>query len=117
MNDWKNELDVKTALSRICDDVDLFQMLLTKFLEKYRNASKTVTEGIEAGNLADMRIIVHSLKGLLGTVGADNASLKAQALELKLKNEDTNLTVELEDFCEYMDRAVNALDSYMESLN
>ncbi|NJL59136.1 MAG: Hpt domain-containing protein [Desulfobacteraceae bacterium] len=81
-------LDVGNALRRIGGMTRLYHKLLTQFVEGYRFAVEELSSEIRAENWEVSLRQAHTLKGLLGTIGAEKLQTMAAAIEKALKNQD-----------------------------
>ena len=115
MADNKKELSISNALVMVGGDEELLNLLIEKFYTKYCDVGKKVVGLLKDGDFEQSRIIVHSLKGLLGNVGAEATTETAKELEAKLKACDKNHSVELKAFVESINWTMDALKKYINS--
>jgi len=107
------KLNIESALEMVGGDRELLDMLIQKFYDKYSNVASDIIKKINSGDKDSAIITVHSLKGLLGNVGADVAADRARDLEAKLKS--SNFSVELKAFELSMNAASLAMKEHLES--
>lgn len=74
-------LNVDSALVYSCGDEDFYLELLTDYAEQASDRCAELTSYLEAGNLKDYEILVHSVKSSSKTIGADDLSELAKLLE------------------------------------
>ncbi len=74
-------LNVDSALVYACGDEDFYLELLTDYAEAASDRCAELTSYLEAGNLKDYEILVHSIKSSSKTIGADELSELAKSLE------------------------------------
>ena len=63
-------LDLKSALSRLADDTELFAAVADAYLEDIAPKMEALNEAILANDLNQLSRICHSIKGTSSTVGA-----------------------------------------------
>jgi len=76
-------LDVDAALGRMTGNTSLYIRLLRQFLNNHRQDAVKLSDHMAAGYLDAIAHMVHSLKGLAGTLGAvrlEQAALEAEKL-------------------------------------
>ncbi|MDR2503057.1 MAG: Hpt domain-containing protein, partial [Deltaproteobacteria bacterium] len=74
------------ALKRLGNNQKLYRKLLVQFVEFYQDMRGTYQKAVEAGDLTEVTRIAHTLKGLAGSIGADDLFERAKNLELAHKN-------------------------------
>lgn len=74
-------LNVDSALVYSCGDEDFYLELLTDYAGQASDRCAELTSYLEAGNLKDYEILVHSVKSSSKTIGADDLSELAKLLE------------------------------------
>ncbi|MBF0448441.1 MAG: PAS domain S-box protein [Magnetococcales bacterium] len=78
-------IDSAIGLHRIGGRVNLYCKLLGKFLTSQRGAVLAITEALKAGETERAQRLAHTLKGVSGTIGAENLYIQAGSLELAIK--------------------------------
>jgi PAS domain S-box-containing protein len=76
-----DEMDYSAALSRVGGDSALLAELAGMFLEEYPQLLGQIREGLDEGIQHRVHGAAHQLKGLLAQFGAEDARLKALAVE------------------------------------
>ena len=88
-------LDVKTGLSRVLNKRDLYERLLGQFASGPESQTvETVQDLLSEGDREGAVRAAHSLKGVAGTLGADELQERAAALEAALKEEHPEAQLE-----------------------
>ena len=82
-------LNVDAALRYTCDDEDFYMELLTDYANSAEDKCGELSSYLEKGDLKNYEILVHSLKSASKTVGADDVSEQAKALEEASRNQDS----------------------------
>ncbi len=81
-------LEIKTALRRLGGRVELYRKLLKQFAEEYRTGAEGLSSEIESEDWQAAERQAHTLKGLFGTIGAENLQAMSAEIEKALKNQD-----------------------------
>jgi two-component system sensor histidine kinase/response regulator len=84
-------LDVADGLSRVGGNMKLYRSLLGQFVEQQADAVSAVRAGLECQDLALVKRLIHTLKGVCGSLGAKNISGLATELEGLLEDRDVGL--------------------------
>ena len=74
-------LDTDLGLRRAMGVQNLYVSMLTRFLEGRRDTPAKVREALQAGDMKSAELLVHSLRGVAGQIGATRVPLHAGALE------------------------------------
>lgn len=83
-------LNVDSALVYSCGDEDFYLELLTDYAKQASDRCTELTSYLEAGNLKDYEILVHSVKSSSKTIGADDLSELAKSLEAAARDSDAD---------------------------
>ena len=78
--------DIKGALARLGGNVNIYRKILCKIVATEADTMKRIRHSLEMGDLTGAVRIVHTLKGLGGTIGALNLQSAASDLEAVLKD-------------------------------
>lgn len=83
---------------------------LNKFKANYAGSTEQITELLSEKNYEEARRLVHSIKGLSGTLGMmDLMETSADLEKAVMKGEDYDLSVELENFDFELQAVINAI--------
>ena len=74
-------LNVTAAIEYSCGDEELYIELLTDYAKSCDEKCLSLASYLGSGDLANYRILIHSLKSSSRTIGADSVSADAKALE------------------------------------
>ncbi|MEO8021795.1 adenylate/guanylate cyclase domain-containing protein [Polaromonas sp.] len=74
-------LDLALGLHRAMGMKPLYLSMLGRFLEGRKDTPKRIREALDAGDLKAAELLVHSLRGVAGQIGATQVPDHAQALE------------------------------------
>jgi PAS domain S-box-containing protein len=74
-------IDIKSGLKRVCQNKKLYKDLLLNVATKYGNLCHQIKAKIEKNQIQDAGMLLHTLKGLSGNIGAHQIFLKAKELE------------------------------------
>ena len=83
-------LNVKDALARLSDDMNLYQSLLRKFVTRQQDMGRSFTSLLTRQDIEGLITEIHSIKGLLGNLGATSLYETCIEIELQLKSKVIN---------------------------
>lgn len=75
-------IDMRRGMRNHMDDPELYRLILTGFAGEFGNVMLFITEALTAGNFGEARRWAHSLKSAAATIGANELSEHAKALEM-----------------------------------
>ena len=102
-------IDLARGLANVRGNARLYEKLLHKFYEQYRNTSIELGQLIAAGAYADAKRLTHSVKGVAGSLGAYQLYEACYQLEQALEAADPAvLTIQV--------HFINALQEVLEGL-
>ncbi|MBF0422810.1 MAG: response regulator [Magnetococcales bacterium] len=78
-------IDMETGLKRVGGNRRLFVKLLKEFRRDYWNVIETIKADLEQGREEDARRLVHTIKGISGSLGADALHHAVQDFESAVK--------------------------------
>ena len=79
----------ESGLRYCAGDLAFYRELLTDYANSYQKRMEELDTAWDAGDLKQYQTLVHSLKSISGTIGADDVSALAKLLEEAAKNGDT----------------------------
>ncbi len=79
-------VNVSAGLSRIGGNRTLFRRLLLEFHHDYRDVARTIRTAVELGHDESGLRLLHTLKGVAATLGADGVHVAARDLEAGLRS-------------------------------
>jgi HPt (histidine-containing phosphotransfer) domain-containing protein len=85
-------LDTEKALVRLGNNERLYIKLLKQFLTHYATAQVQFYEAFDAGDMETAQRLVHTLKGLAGSIGATSLASECAFLEASFANRDMHVT-------------------------
>jgi PAS domain S-box-containing protein len=85
------EVDVDSALERLGHNTSLYASILVAYLEEIATMPDQLDRSLLAGDLVGATRLLHTLKGLSATVGANHLAEVAKQLEGALKTADASL--------------------------
>ncbi|KPA16857.1 Signal transduction response regulator, receiver region domain protein [Candidatus Magnetomorum sp. HK-1] len=83
-------IDINKGIKRAAGNEKLYKDLLLDFYEEYRHTGKRLLELKKKGKHEDLKILVHTLKGLGGNIGAEQLQENALMLEKAIKSNVKN---------------------------
>ena len=82
------EIDTKSALERLEGNRKLYNELLARFCERYGDVPARLIELFEIQEIEEAKRLIHTYKGLCGTIGASRLQKSAEEVEKLLKEGD-----------------------------
>jgi signal transduction histidine kinase/CheY-like chemotaxis protein len=77
--------ELEAAVKRLGGKTKILSDILMSFEQRYQNAGRQLTDLLNAGRTEEGVRLVHTIKGLAGTVGAEKVKTRASELEQILK--------------------------------
>jgi len=84
-------LDLGLALQELDGDRELLQAVLASFVEQFTPAAAQLAESLQRQQFEDAARLVHTVKGLAPTLGAQALQQVAQSFEAALEQQDLSL--------------------------
>ncbi len=109
--DFLPGIDLTAGLKRIGGNRTLYLKLLREFRSKYMHCHEMIESGLESGDDAGVQRLIHTLKGVSGTIGAVELHMSTRELEESFK-QDRNLGPYLEKFKISLDIVVGGLSIF-----
>jgi CheY-like chemotaxis protein len=81
-------IDMASALTRLADNKNLYRRLLVMFHSEHAQDVQAIRTALQRNDLELARRLAHNLKGLAGTVGADELNAAAKKLEMAIAEEN-----------------------------
>ncbi|MDT0593896.1 Hpt domain-containing protein [Glaciecola petra] len=106
----KNLVDVPFALSQLGGNSDLLQRMLQKFKNEFASVPSDVRSLLDAENIKDAKLKVHTTKGLSGNLGLIALYDCAKIFDQQLKNENIDVSL-LDTFEALMKETCDAIDT------
>jgi len=93
------QLDVKRAVERLGGNTDLYNRIVSRFVDTQSNELEACEECIRTEDWAGAMRYFHTLRGLAGYIGADYLAERALALENMIKQNDiSDIEASIHDF-------------------
>ncbi len=104
-------LDVEQALNKILRKKDLYLKIISKFILLQRDMPSKILDALNGEKPEEAAIITHSLKGVLGSIGAFELQNTARRIESDLENHTNGNTImdELTRFSERYEDLITEL--------
>jgi signal transduction histidine kinase/CheY-like chemotaxis protein len=108
-------IDLKQGLARVEGNTMLYFRLLNMFVEDYASIDLKIQTAIHDNNLESVDRIVHTVKGVAGSIGAQRLAKAALSYEKSTKN-GKHINEELAQFIEALQQTLTSLGTlpYME---
>jgi PAS domain S-box-containing protein len=108
-------LDTEKGLANMNGDVGLYQKVITNVLVRHQGSMTELREMIRENDTETALRLVHTLKGVAGTIGAGRLHSTASDLESALGHGGGNeIAPLLMDLTEEVERVMDSLDSYLQ---
>ena len=101
-------LDSEAGLVRLDGNADMYRKLLCKFRNQNHNTAAALRSYAASGSCAEIRSLVHNIKGVVGNLGANGVYKSAQQLELSIEKAGADSMVG--DFIEELCRLLTGID-------
>lgn len=82
-------IDIPVGLKRVNNNAQLYLQLLSKFVEDHSTDGVKTATCLEEGDTVTARRLVHTIKGIAGSLGAHTLERHSAALEQALRQETT----------------------------
>jgi PAS domain S-box-containing protein len=103
-------ISVKSGLIRVWGKGKVYRQLLSKFKRNHLNDTNEIKTALEMDDLETAILIVHTIKGVSGNMGAHDLHLAAANLEQALRLDQAENTTRLLDvFSEALDLVLNSI--------
>jgi two-component system, sensor histidine kinase and response regulator len=104
-------VDVARGLLRIAGNKRLYRDLLIQFAAKQKSAGETIAKALESRDCQQAERLAHSLKGVAGNLGINEAFEVAGKLERAIRESGPEVTVLIEELASALDRQVRAIQA------
>jgi len=88
-------INVKTGLSNSLGNKTLYVKLLSKFRQDYSNATTQIRNSMQNGETEKIRRLVHTVKGVSGSIGAHDLARATSELEDAMIGQETHMIEKL----------------------
>ncbi|WP_165310696.1 Hpt domain-containing protein [Vibrio ziniensis] len=109
----ESKIDIPQMLSSLNDDKESVKMLLRVFIEDHNKDCEKLMEQLSSDLGAAMRT-AHSLKGVAGTIGANELKIIAIEIEAKLKKEQVPTDAEITNLEKCLDETVKSAQFWLD---
>lgn len=102
-------IDSALGLSQMMGKQDLYLKVLRRFVEGQTSTAAQLRSAIECGQLNQAAMLVHTLKGLAGSIGAQQVQIDAMQLECSLNSctADTMNSEQVQDLWQRLDKSLH----------
>ena len=103
-------IDVKAGLARVNGNEDLYKKMLIKFYQNTLNVKSEIQEALDEGDIELAERLVHTVKGVSGTIGADGLAVVAEPIEGELHKGKKKISKNLfEEFSRVLEEVLGSL--------
>ena len=111
--------NVKTALTRVAGNTELYKKMLSRFAKEYANKDAELSSMLKNDKKEDAILIAHSIKGLSGNLGMLGLFDAARKLEDSLRSDmsctDIEVQSQLTAFSMTLQQSLNQINLFMET--
>jgi PAS domain S-box-containing protein len=83
-------IEVKTGLTRALGNIALYMNLLAKFHRDYADATSQIKDALENDDTEQVQHMIHTIKGVSGSIGANDLEHAASELEAAVFRKESN---------------------------
>lgn len=112
-----DNIDYKSALSKLGDSIKLYKIILVGFKSRYADAYDVLMELDREKNYNEARILSHSLKGVCGNLGANNLEIISRKLEFSYINNDNDYIQLLDEFKHEISLVLNDINIILDCID
>jgi two-component system sensor histidine kinase/response regulator len=107
-------LDVADGLNRVAGNMKLYRSLLGQFAEQQADTVSAVRASLAREDFASAELLMHTLKGVSGNLGAKALSGRAAELERSLRDRNArSLEADLSGFAPELARLMEAIRNFL----
>ena len=107
-------LDIEAGIANIGGNGAFYLRLLGKFHDEYKKVASTIQTALDASDRETALRIAHSLKGLAGTIGAQELSRSAGGLERTIA-QGSDVSAQLDSFASKLECVIESADAVIRS--
>ena len=103
-------IEVSNGLATVGGNEKLYRKLLRSFVEEYSNANETIKSAIENNDEKEAEMLVHTIKSVSGSIGANKLSGIADKLEGALsKQKQDEYKLLISEFAKHLGQVLSSL--------
>jgi len=110
------EIDISQVMNRLLNNETLFVKLLRMFIQTYPHHLEMIMELINTNKLEEAEVIVHTLKGLCGNIGATGLHEQLEKMDSLLKNGVSPPLEFIQDVYEEFTALLDSIASFLNHL-
>ncbi len=107
-------INIAEGLERIAGKTRLYMQIIAKMKTNYQNAVTELETLINEEKIEDAHRYAHSLKGVAGSIGANDLMATAAAIELELKDSNTDIAALLPALRQEIALVISSISSLLE---
>jgi len=108
-------IDVNSGLKRVGGKKKLYLSILTKFYRDYPDATEQIKDAWDNGDQKLAQRLAHTVKGIAGTIGANDLQEAGGNLEASIKHQKTDeFETLLNSFKDALNRVINSLKNVVD---
>ena len=106
-------IDIANGLARVGKNKKLYKKMLVKFYQDNKNIQSKITNVLGKGDLETAERLIHTIRGVAGTLGAKNLAETAEPIEVELGKKSNEIGKNLwDEFWNELDRIQEALKQF-----
>ncbi len=107
-------INIAEGLERIAGKTTLYLQIISKMKENYQNAVTELEALIRDDSIEEAHRYAHSLKGVAGSIGANDLMAAAAAIELELKESNTDIDALLPALQQEMELVISGITTLLD---
>ncbi|HHH44922.1 MAG TPA: response regulator [Gammaproteobacteria bacterium] len=104
-------IDTRTGLARVAGNRKLYRSILLKFRTSQAGVADAVQAALEQGDQESAQRLAHTLKGVAGSIGADELQEAARQLDEAIKTDPASARSQLDPLRRALALVMDALDT------
>ena len=105
-------INTREGLERVLGNLELYDELLSRFYQSYQNVFARIVKNDQKQSFEENRIIVHTIKGSGGNLGASELYAAAKTLEMRYRENQSGIEALL-SFKPALERVINGIHDYL----
>ncbi|HZF70424.1 response regulator [Sulfuricurvum sp.] len=111
------EIDSKKVMNRLLNNETLFIKLLRMFIKTYSHHLESIVTLVESNQLPEAEMMVHTLKGLCGNIGATDIHRQLEAIDTLMKRSLVPSSDSLEDLQNSFNTLISSIELFLKNLD
>lgn len=111
-------INIEGGLARVSGNKKLYRKLLLQFLENYEKTAEIFQKTLQDGEYSLVKMNLHTLKGVAGTIGADDLYHEIQKMESCINEGQTEkIALQIESFYPKLLQVLDSIRHFKDSVS